>query len=125
METYTVNILGSEWVIRSANGANDVTFANDPSCGGYADLSCKTIVLRDASERELSVIHADNSDNVTEHTLRHELIHAFLYECGLSECSEWAANEEMIDWLAIQFDKLSDLLCSVDEIMMGVDADAD
>lgn len=37
--------------------------------------------------------------------LRHEIVHAFLYESGLwqnaygSKC--WAKNEEMIDWMAI------------------------
>ena len=36
---------------------------------------------------------------------RHELIHAFLYESGLDACS-WANNEEMVDWIAIQFPKL-------------------
>lgn len=38
---------------------------------------------------------------------RHELIHAFLYECGLNDSSDWARNEELIDWLAIQFPKIN------------------
>lgn len=42
--------------------------------------------------------------------LRHEIIHAFLYESGLwqdsygSKC--WAQNEEMVDWFAIQEPKI-------------------
>lgn len=42
--------------------------------------------------------------------IRHEIIHAFLYESGLwqnaysSKC--WAQNEEMVDWMAIQFPKI-------------------
>lgn len=42
--------------------------------------------------------------------LRHEIVHAFLYESGLwqnaygSKC--WAKNEEMIDWMAIQIPKI-------------------
>ncbi|WP_461218455.1 hypothetical protein [Lapidilactobacillus salsurivasis] len=42
----------------------------------------------------------------TRKTLRHELIHAFLYESGLDANSEWARNEEIVDWIAIQFPKL-------------------
>jgi len=38
--------------------------------------------------------------------IRHELIHAFLFKSGLDACAEWARNEEMVDWLAIQFPKL-------------------
>lgn len=43
--------------------------------------------------------------------LRHEIVHAFLYERGLwqnsygSKC--WAQNEEMVDWIAIQEPKLN------------------
>lgn len=44
-------------------------------------------------------------------TLRHEIVHAFLYESGLSGSSSkieggWATNEEMVDWIAIQANKL-------------------
>ena len=39
--------------------------------------------------------------------LRHEIIHAFLNESGLRENSEWAYNEEMIDWLAIMIPKIN------------------
>ena len=42
--------------------------------------------------------------------LRHEIIHAFLFESGLAENSatseSWATNEEMVDFFAIQFPKI-------------------
>lgn len=43
--------------------------------------------------------------------LRHEIMHAFLNESGLSDSSNrfdgaWAKNEEMVDWLAIQSPKI-------------------
>ena len=37
---------------------------------------------------------------------RHEIVHAFLFESGLAENSEWAQNEEMVDWIAKQGPKL-------------------
>ena len=37
---------------------------------------------------------------------RHEIIHAFLFECGLWENCGWATNEEMTDWFAKQFPKI-------------------
>ena len=48
---------------------------------------------------------------IEKETLRHELIHAFLNESGLSYSSlnyssAWAKNEEMIDFFAIQFPKI-------------------
>ena len=38
--------------------------------------------------------------------LRHEIVHAFLYESGLDVSSEWARNEEIVDWIALQTPKL-------------------
>ena len=43
-------------------------------------------------------------------TLRHEIVHAFLGESGLSNNSNsidaWARNEEVVDWFAIQGPKI-------------------
>ena len=42
--------------------------------------------------------------------IRHEIIHAFLYESGLWQssfnCKAWAQNEEMVEWFAIQSPKI-------------------
>ena len=38
--------------------------------------------------------------------IRHELTHALLFESGLSNDSSWAENEEVVDWIAIQFPKM-------------------
>ena len=40
--------------------------------------------------------------------IRHELLHAVLFESGLS-CNSWGENEEIVDWFAIQFPKLEAL----------------
>ena len=40
--------------------------------------------------------------------IRHELVHAFILESGLSECCAWAENEELVDWIARQFPKMLD-----------------
>ena len=34
------------------------------------------------------------------------MIHAFLHESGLAVNSDWAQNEEMVDWFALQAPKL-------------------
>ena len=40
--------------------------------------------------------------------IRHELVHAFILESGLSECCAWAENEELVDWIARQFPKMTE-----------------
>jgi hypothetical protein len=44
-------------------------------------------------------------------TIRHEILHAFFSESGLSDSTfaydgGWAQNEEMVDWIAIQGPKI-------------------
>ena len=43
----------------------------------------------------------EEKDNYTKSCLRHEIAHAFLHESGLSSNSEWAMNEEIVDWIAL------------------------
>ena len=47
-----------------------------------------------------------NLADYKKQVIRHEIIHAFVFESGLDTCSDWAKNEEMVDWIAIQFPKL-------------------
>lgn len=39
-------------------------------------------------------------------TLRHELIHAILEECGIGTQVSWAKDETLVDWIALQFPKM-------------------
>ena len=59
---------------------------------------------KEFDERELNRFETD------EYILRHEIIHAFMYESGLwcnsYGVSSWAENEEMTDWFAIQSPKI-------------------
>jgi hypothetical protein len=48
----------------------------------------------------------DGNDGVCDvynEVMRHELVHAFFYESGLCEYSD---NEQLVDWIATQYDKL-------------------
>lgn len=38
--------------------------------------------------------------------VRHEIVHAFLKESGLDCNSDWARNEEIVDWIALQGPKI-------------------
>jgi hypothetical protein len=90
--------------------------------GGYCDNSSKTIVILNLKstpewkDEPKEVIKQQESE-----TIRHELIHAFLNESGLRYNSfapetAWAKNEEMVDWIAIQFPKLMKAFRDADAI---------
>ena len=95
-----IDVLGTEYELLVSNDAEDPRLEG---IDGYCDTSTRVCVVDDMA---CTGIHAKG--NLTEYqkkVKRHELIHAFLYESGLAENS-WAENEEAVDWIAIQFDKL-------------------
>lgn len=91
-----VNILGSTWTITERSEAEDNRLDN---CDGYCDWTTREIVV----ERELNGTLRDMETYIRK-VKRHEIVHAFLLESGLHECSgsteAWAANEVMVDWFA-------------------------
>lgn len=91
-----ISILGSEWTIVERSQSEDAKLEN---ADGYCDWTTRTIVV----EREM-VGNLGDMESYVRKVKRHEIVHAFLEESGLSECAyspeAWARNEEMVDWLA-------------------------
>ena len=72
--------------------------------GGETDFYTKEIRISEQEDIPAEY-KTDNLKEMQRHVLRHELIHAFLFESGLSGNS-WAANEEIVDWMAHQIPKI-------------------
>lgn len=77
--------------------------------GGETDFYTKEICISEQNDIPAEY-KTDNLKEMQRHVLRHELIHAFLFESGMDQNSAaheaWAVNEEMIDWVAIQMPKI-------------------
>ena len=79
---------------------------------GYCEEENKLIVVADMSEEKyFAGMDEKVQETYRKKTLRHEIMHAFLNESGLSDSSNrfdsaWAKNEEMVDWFAIQSPKI-------------------
>ena len=93
-----INILGTDYFIHVGD------FPEIDTCDGMTILDTKNIYISGNIINEYFL-------NVT---LRHEIIHAFLFESGLHSCSNdikcWALNEEMIDFFALQYEKINKTL---------------
>lgn len=112
----TVDILGAPWTIRCPRRDDDVRLKNDEGCAGYCDSTTHTIVVCDMVRDEEEVVdRLEDQEVLFRRALRHELVHAMLYESGL-DADSWAANEEIVDWIAIQFEKMLHLFSEVDAI---------
>lgn len=106
-----MNILGTEYTVIYSDEQNHPKLKEKY---GYCDTSTKEIVV------DRMDIVRDDPDGLADYmsfrrkTARHEIIHAFLHESGLSECSDYALNEELVDWIALQFPKML-------QVFMGAD----
>lgn len=107
----SVNILGEIYTIELKD--KDPGFTGEHAGAyGYINEAKKKIILRDRSDWPIfkEENRRDELEIWTKKTLRHEIVHAFLFESGLNgstSCGRaWAKNEEMVDWMAIQGPKL-------------------
>lgn len=96
-----VKILGTEYEV--IKDAEEKGYPQLKKCDGFTDFSIKRIVVANFDKDESSV---DDIDWYKKKVLRHELVHAFIHESGLAENCDWARNEELTDWIAIQFEKI-------------------
>lgn len=98
-----VSILGTEYEI-----VTDVPDEELPdNADGAMDQTVKRIVVAKFEPDRNSV---KDLETYGKKVLRHEIIHAFLYESGLWSSSgtieAWGTSEEITDWFAIQSPKI-------------------
>ena len=114
MELKTVNVLGTDYelILASEKEMPDLFDGIDGEC----DESTKQLHVNNYENFKDEERAFGNGPLLVKKNIRHELIHAFLCESGLGENSDWAQNEEMVDWFARQFLKLQKAFEEVDAI---------
>ena len=97
-----INVLGTEYTIYERTAEEDKTLN---TADGYCDKTTKVIcVTKKTPDSNLG-----DWETYRKKVLRHEIIHAFLFESGLHENFEhkqWGHDETFIDWIANQFPKM-------------------
>lgn len=104
--TFQTSILGTKYDIFM-----DVSKRDDPElalCDGYCDYSVKRIVVCNNEDSDLC-----DYDEHKKNSLRHELVHAYLFESGIGANVVWDVPgqthpEHFVEWLAMQFPKLAE-----------------
>lgn len=106
-----INVLGTEYTVNYYD-YDELPIFEERSIDGYQDDFLKEIAIVNIKTYPGFENETDEYCKLHErHTLRHEIVHAFLTESGLSDSSAqlavpWSKNEEMVDWIAIQFPKI-------------------
>jgi len=108
----TVSILGAKYKVMT--GVSPEIDKALEGRYGYCQPTSRLIVIADMNK--IPSWDGESEEDklaVTNITLRHEVLHAFLAESGLwgsSMSSEaWAMNEEMIDWFSMQYPKITEV----------------
>jgi len=106
-----INVLGTEYEI-VYKGYSELRIFEDMGIEAYCDaISKKIIVGKINTFPDFRDETAGYCDKCEKEALRHEIVHAFLNESGLQTSTlvpkdGWARNEEMVDWIALQFPKM-------------------
>lgn len=87
----TIDVLGTKYNVYTDTPKDDIILTKND---GYI-----------APEKHIIVLDAGNNPVHMKHVMTHEIIHAFCYESGL-DVETWANNEEIIDWIALQLEKI-------------------
>lgn len=115
MNERKVNILGVQYTIKVQDEDENPILQN---CDGYCDWTTKEMVVENGKNGTLG-----DMDAYICKVIRHEIVHAFLFESGLFESSAsidaWARNEEMVDWFARQGEKIYKAWCEAGAVEGG------
>ena len=107
----SIDILGAEYKLFLLS-YEDWSGFKDRNADAYVLFTEKEILVCDAmTHPKYNCTTIKSAKKCEAVWVRHEIIHAFLYESGLYSNSSlfehgWAENEEMIDWFAIQSPKI-------------------
>jgi len=93
----TAKIMGEQWSVVFRKESEDVAI-NDNCKAGYCDKTSKRIAIRAGYDTGPSTL--DNFLSYQDETIRHEIVHAFLFESGFDHNTDWAINETVIAWIA-------------------------
>lgn len=112
MQDCKINILGTEYKVLFRDEKNKPKLKK---ADGYIDTSVKEIVVGIFEKDEMSI---EDLASYQKKVLRHEIIHAFLYESGLwnnsGTAEAWGVSEEITDWFALQSPKIFALFKELD-----------
>lgn len=99
MKNREINILGTQYKVLCEE------FPDDMECGGLCDVTTHEIKVR-----KNNVNKVGNMDELIKRVLRHEIIHAFMFESGLGfdwqHSEEFGHDETTVDWFATQAPKI-------------------
>ncbi|MBR6027966.1 MAG: hypothetical protein IKP40_02675, partial [Clostridia bacterium] len=106
MDELKVDILGTPYTVRLRTPEQDKILEE---CAGYCDHTTHEIVIEGQAEPSFGLVK--DYPAYQKRVLRHEIIHAFLFESGLGGDATYTEDgqahpEMLVDWFARQAPKI-------------------
>lgn len=114
-----VTILGTEYTIVEQTEEENPKLKD---ANGICEIYAKKIIMNKIKPDAMTY---EKIDLLMDKSLRHEIIHAFFAESGLRCSSDYAENEELVDWIAIQFPKIAKVFETLGVLFEGDDNEHD
>lgn len=114
MSEFTIEIMGYTWKVKIQEETDDRRLSE---CSGFTDWTERSIVVYDGRK----IGNLKKPKEFMAHVLRHEIIHAMLFECGLGDDwmhPETGHDETMVDWVARQLPKLAKVTSEAEQVML-------
>lgn len=116
MKDCKVNILGTEYSIYFVEKFPENLSDYEEDSDAVFNSFNREIYVKTKKEKDIT---EQGRERILKKNLRHEILHGFLYESGLSSntyghIGAWAEHEEMIDWFAIQSPKIFNVFTELD-----------
>jgi hypothetical protein len=96
-----VNILGTDYEIRKLS-ESEYPKLKISEANGLAELYSKELIIDSEMNGNTGKEYA-NFKGFEDKVIRHEIVHAFFHESGLVD---YCADEELVNWLALQLPKI-------------------
>lgn len=111
MKSRKIDILGTEYTIETHKFDEDRTLKDNDFAGYCSGFEHKIVVIDYDDDKYFKNNSAESREEMRKCTFRHEIVHAFFNESGLTDSTNtfsgpWCKNEEMIDWFATQLPKI-------------------
>ena len=106
-----VNILGTQYKIIRKKYDEDLDFSEKGFAGYHNGLSKEIVICVVKTLPGTESTSDEDAAHSERETLKHEIVHAFFYQSGLDSSAmqyegAWARCEEMVDWIAMQGEKI-------------------
>ena len=104
----TVNILGTDYTIRGVRNKTEDVRLDLLDANAVCEPYTKEIILKDIPP---DLRNVNDLGEYERKVLRHELVHAFLHESGLSS---YESDELLVEWIAQKVNQMADVMINLD-----------